>query len=87
MAQFHKFAIYSIAWHPKENKIVSVDAHGDVLLWDVEKGKLLDECTPGSNNSIYRVEWNSKDPSQLATGSSDDSWQANATIFLLLTFP
>lgn len=74
MAQFKKFAIYSISWHPKENKIASGDADGDLTVWDCDKGRLLDKVTPGSHNPIFKVDWNPNDPSQIASGSSDAAW-------------
>lgn len=67
-----KFIAYGVSWHPgKEHRIVSVNANGEVLLWDTEKAKLLHEITPGTNSPIYRVDWNPLNPKLIATGSSD----------------
>lgn len=75
IARFREFAIYGIAWHPKkENKLVAVDAYGSVTLWDVTKNKVLQDITPGSTNAIFRVDWNTNSPFQIATGSSDGLW-------------
>ena len=72
---FKQNVIYGIAWSPKEsNRIVSVNSNGEVTLWDTEKGKLLSEIQPGSSSAIYRVDWNTLDPTLIATGSSDSQW-------------
>ena len=75
---FKQHVVYGISWSPKEaNKLVSVNSNGEVKLWDTDKGKLLGEIIPGSNNAIYRVDWCVLDPNLIATGSSD----SNAYLF------
>lgn len=71
-ASFQKNVIYGICWHPTEDKIASVNANGEVLIWNTEKGRLLADLTPGTNSSIHRVDWNPLSPHLIATGSSDN---------------
>lgn len=68
-----KYVVYSLSWHPgNDNRLVSVNSNGEVLLWNTEKGRLISEITPGTNNPIYRCDWNPLSASLIATGSSDN---------------
>lgn len=68
--------IYSVSWSPPPRKwIASCTYTGILSVWDVEprNAKLLSSVKL-HKGPIYRVDWNKKDPTLLATSSAD--WNA-----------
>jgi WD repeat-containing protein 17 len=71
-----KAVLYGISWAPgDDNRIASVNANGEVNIWDYTKSKLLTTLqVAGQNSPIYRVDWHPTNPALLAVGSTDKAW-------------
>nr|WP_321162492.1 hypothetical protein [Nostoc sp. KVJ3] len=72
----HSSWVYSVAFSPDGQTLVSGSANKTIKLWDVRKGNLL-QTLPGHSNCIRSVAF-SPDSQTLASGSEDKTikiWQ------------
>eukprot|EP00761_Pharyngomonas_kirbyi_P003963 gb/GECH01003967.1/.p1 GENE.gb/GECH01003967.1/~~gb/GECH01003967.1/.p1 ORF type:complete len:1212 (+),score=249.40 gb/GECH01003967.1/:1-3636(+) len=62
--------IYSVSWHPSENKLASSLRSGEIWIWDVDKATPISKFKI-HNDTVFRVAWNQNDPSLLASASKN----------------
>ncbi|CDW86163.1 wd repeat-containing protein 17 [Stylonychia lemnae] len=82
-----KHIIYSISWHPTEQKIALAGSLGFVMIYDALKSKLLGYINPTSQKvPSFKVDWNPNDPNLLLVGSqSQNSFVVNCKDYKNLT--
>lgn len=57
-----KHIIYSIAWHPFENKIALCGSLGYLMIYDALKSKLLCAEMYDNGTSSVKLDWNQLEP-------------------------
>lgn len=62
--------VYALAWDPIPSRLVSATIDGHIDLWDARTGALLHTFTHHSK-ACYRVAWNTRNPTQIVSTSSD----------------
>jgi len=67
----HKKAVTDLAWSPTGKVLASASQDGTVILWDMDKGKALEQRVLGDkDDAVLSVAW-SPDGQRLASGMAD----------------
>ncbi|KAF2351204.1 WD40 repeat, partial [Trinorchestia longiramus] len=60
--------IYSVSWAPADlNCLVAGTSEGKVFIWDLTKGKVLQDFKGHKKNKVYCVAWNQKDSRRIVS--------------------
>ena len=57
-AKAQKRIIYSISWHPHDQKLALCTINGNCIVYDAPKAKLLSSITPHQGEACFKVAWN-----------------------------
>jgi len=67
--------VYAISWDPRDGtRLVSSHNNGEVMMWDLVKGKVLSNIKSEDCKPIYKIDWNKKNEDMIAFGSTEGIW-------------
>ena len=66
-----KSCLYGISWSHSQDLISASSAKGELFIFDTVKGKLIDKWAQDLRSPIFRIQWNPRNDSQIAYGSTE----------------
>ena len=69
-AKAQKKIIYSISWHPHDQKLALCTVNGNCIVYDAPRAKLLSSITPHNQQACFKVAWNQLNPALILLSCS-----------------